>query len=337
MSAVRSGPWRDAWRRLRARRASRRALRFLVALAVLSALVPLLPLASPSRQTLEGRLAGPDVWPLLRSGFSVEDLHEPGLVTRALTDARTAVFGDRYLAPLFGTDALGRCVLARTLWGARLSLLVGLVASAISMVVGVAYGGLAGYAGRRVDNLMMRIVDVLYALPLMFLVIFVVTFLRGLRQAYPDLAVDQVVALFAVIGAVSWLTMARVVRAQVLSLRSAEFVDAARAAGASHGRVLLRHLLPNVMPVVLVYLTLTVPRVMLFEAFLSFLGLGVERPQVSWGVLAREGFDALTAVHVSWWLIAFPGIFLATTLLAMNVLGDGLRDALDPRLSGTKS
>ena len=310
------------------------AARFLTVVGLLTVLVPGLPLAAPSEVRLEEKLASPSLETLWRDGFEPERIRDPGPVSRLLIETRTAVFGDRQLGPLLGTDALGRCLLSRLAWGARLSLAVGLVASAISLIIGVAWGAVAGYAGGRVDDIMMRAVDVLYALPLMFIVIFVVALLRGFRNEHPELEANQIIVLFAVIGATSWLTMARIVRGQVLSLRGTEFMDAARASGSTDLSILRRHVLPNVTPVVLVTLTLTIPRVMLFEAFLSFLGLGVEAPDVSWGVLARQGFDALTAVHVNAWLILFPGLAFATTLLAMNALGDRLRDALDPRLRG---
>lgn len=312
------------------------AARFLVLVGVVAVLVPLLPLAAPSEVRLEEKLAPPSFGTLWRDGFEPDRIRDPGPLSRVLIDARIAVFGDGQLGPLLGTDALGRCLLSRLAWGARLSLAVGLVASAISLIIGVLWGAVAGYSGGRVDDIMMRIVDILYALPLMFIVIFVVALLRGFRNEHPELEANQIIVLFAVIGATSWLTMARIVRGQVLSLRGTEFMDAARAAGSTNLSILRRHVLPNVTPIVLVTLTLTIPRVMLFEAFLSFLGLGVEAPDVSWGVLARQGFDALTAVHVSAWLILFPGLAFASTLLAMNVLGDRLRDATDPRLRGDR-
>ncbi len=218
---------------------------------------------------------------------------------------------------LLGTDALGRDLLVRTLWGGRVSLLVALVATAVSLVIGVTWGAIAGYAGGRIDQVMMRIVDILYALPFMFLVILLmVLFGRNL------------VLIFVAIGAINWLDMARIVRGQTLSLRNREFVEAARAGGVPAARIVRRHIVPNLLGVVVVYVTLTIPHVILVESFLSFLGLGVQEPMTSWGALVNEGAQEL---ETSWWMIFFPGLFLATTLFCCNFLGDGLRDALDPR------
>jgi oligopeptide transport system permease protein len=210
--------------------------------------------------------------------------------------------------------------------------MVGLIASLVSVVIGVSWGLIAGFAGGRVDQLMMRAVDVLFSVPLLFVVILIVAVLRERALQLAAIGVTRLVVLYLVIGAVSWLTMARIVRGQVLSLREREFVGAARALGAGPARIVTRHILPNLWGTVIVYLTLTVPRVILLEAFLSFLGLGVEPPGVSWGILAAEGLEQLTAISVAWWLVVFPGAALAVTLLALNALGDALRDALDPRL-----
>lgn len=327
-----AGPLRRALARLLDRRPARWSVAWLAAVSVLAVLVPVLPLAAPAEVRLQDRLRSPSVSDSWRGGFDAELLREPGAVTRLLAGVRESVFGDRMLGPVLGTDDLGRCLLSRVLWGARLSLAVALVASALSLGIGVAVGAAAGWKGGRTDTALMRLVDVLYSLPLMFLVIFVVALLRGLRKTHPELAVDPTVALFAMIGLVSWLTMARVVRAEVMALKTQAFVDAAILSGLSPAGIFRRHLLPNVLPLAVVTLTLTIPRVMLLEAFLSFLGLGVEAPDVSWGLLARQGHDALTAVHASWWLIAVPGVAIALTLLAFNVLGDALRDALDPRI-----
>jgi len=224
---------------------------------------------------------------------------------------------------LLGTDATGRDLLARTLAGARVSLAVGLAATAVSVAVGVAVGAVAGYAGGRAERLLMGVVDVLQGLPyVVFVIVLVVAVGRGMLN------------LFLAIGAVSWLTTARIVRAEVKALRSREFVEAARALGAGPLRILARHIVPNVLGPVIVYAALTVPMAMRQEAFLSFLGLGVEPPQASLGTLLAEGIESLTPLRADWWLIAFPGVLLATTILALNTLADGLRDRLDPRAAG---
>lgn len=320
----------------RLRRRVRRAVVLLAVVGLVAALAPLLPLAAPAEPRLDRKLQPPCL-PVVERGFHPGQMPEASGITRALIAARCSLLGDLQLAPVLGTDALGRCVLSRIVWGARLSLLVGLTASLISLLIGVAYGATSGYAGGRTDEAMMRLVDVLYSLPLMFIVIFVVAFLRGFQSHDPGFPLGPRLALFAVIGAVSWLVMARLIRAQVVTLRKAPFVEAARLAGSGPLAVLRRHLLPNLAPLVLVALTLTVPRVILLEAFLSFLGLGVQPPHVSWGLLARQGFDAVTAVHVSWWLIVFPGLAMGLALHALNTLGDGMRDLLDPALQGAEA
>ena len=220
-----------------------------------------------------------------------------------------------------GTDLKGRDLLTRVMWGARVSFAVGFAATFISIAVGIAWGSVAGFVGGKVDDAMMRIVDILYGLPYMFVVMLLMTW-----------AGRQIIFLFLGLGLVEWLTMSRIVRGQVISLKEKEFVEAARALGANAGRIVVRHILPNLLGPVIVYSTLTVPRVMLSEAFLSFLGLGVQAPAASWGSLAAEGADATSVLRTYWWLIVFPGGALTVTLFALNFLGDGLRDALDPRL-----
>ncbi|MDD5557476.1 MAG: ABC transporter permease [bacterium] len=220
-----------------------------------------------------------------------------------------------------GTDIHGRDVLTRVLYGARLSLAVGLVATLVSIVIGVTYGAVAGYAGGTVDDVMMRFVDVIYSLPYMFFVIILVAVFGR-----------SVLLLFVALGAVQWLTVARIVRGQVLAVREKEFVQASRAVGAGHLRIIGNHILPNVLGPVVVYMTLTVPAVMLQEAFLSFLGLGVPPPASSWGTLIADGASAITMLRIYWWLLVFPGGAMALTLFALNFLGDGLRDAIDPRI-----
>lgn len=237
----------------------------------------------------------------------------------------------------FGTDVHGRDVLTRVLHGARLSLVVGLTGAAVSLVIGVLWGAVAGYAGGRLDGMLMRVVDVLYAMPTLVFVIVVVTALNGVLARWEAAGVPvnttlaRVVGLLLGIGSVSWLTMARIVRGEVLSLRTRPFVEASRVLGAGHARILFRHILPNLAGVVLVYLALTVPAVVLYESFLSYLGLGIQPPAASLGTLIAEGAAQINPLRVYWWLIIFPAGGLAFALLALNLVGDGLRDALDPR------
>jgi oligopeptide transport system permease protein len=274
--------WTDAWARLRRNRVAVAAGVFLVVMSALAVFAPWLPgLPDPALQDLAKGASPPS------------------------------------LAHVFGTDELGRDLLARVLHGGRISLLVGLVGTLVSLLIGVTWGAVAGYVGGRTDDLMMRVVDVLYALPYLFLVILLLVFFSR-----------SLVMLFVALGLVQWLTMARIVRGQVLSLKHQTFVEAARALGASDAAIVFRHIVPNTLGPVIVYTTLTVPAVILQEAFLSFLGLGVQPPNASWGTLVSDGARLLALFP---WLVIFPSLAMSLTLLAFNFLGDGLRDALDPQ------
>jgi ABC-type dipeptide/oligopeptide/nickel transport system permease subunit len=270
-------------------------------------------------------------WPVVLK-FSPADfaqLHNPNLVSDA-----------QFLAPdashWFGTDIHGRDVFSRVLFGAQISLLVGLVGTLVSLIIGVLWGAVAGYVGGRLDSVLMRIVDVLYSLPsIIFVMVLISTLGEVMKQSHyieqsPGLAgALRLILLFVGLGAVSWLTMARIVRGQVLSLRTRAFVEASRTLGAGTPWIIGRHIIPNIFGIVITYLALTMPAIILYESFLSYLGLGVQPPMASWGTLIAEGVGQINSIRIYWWLIIFPGGILVTTLLALNFLGDGLRDAWD--------
>ncbi len=285
---------RDAWRRLRKNRVAVFSGLFLVLLALACAVLPAVLGLSYSDQDLLNAYAapGPGHW--------------------------------------LGTDRLGHDMLARVLFGCRISLAVGLAATAVSLTIGVIWGSVAGYAGGKVDTVMMRIVDIVYALPFTVFVILLMVFSDALAKRLQLGPLWNILVLFCAIGAVEWLTMARIVRGQMLSLKRMEFVEAARTLGLGHARIIFRHLLPNLLGPVIVYTTLTIPGVMLLEAFLSFLGLGVQAPMSSLGTLI---YDGQLEMETHLWLLLGPGLVFSLTLLALNFLGDGLRDALDVKAS----
>ena len=238
----------------------------------------------------------------------------------------------------FGTDLNGRDLLYRVMLGAQISLLVGIAGAAVSFAIGTTYGMIAGYLGGSIDSVMMRLVDILYAIPrLIFLLILISAIdpiLRATLAAHGFQSLvgySKIFILIACLGFTEWLTMARIIRGQVLSLKSQEFAVAARSIGQSHWNIIWQHLLPNLIGVAIVYLTLTVPSVILDESFLSFLGVGIQAPLASWGLLLSDAAQVINPIKGYWWLLVFPAIAMGSTLLALNFLGDGLRDAFDPR------
>ena len=275
--------WDDAWESLRRNRAAMAAIAIMLTVVLLVLFAPLLsPYSIDSTD-----------WDRISISPSITSEH------------------------WFGTDDVGRDLFVRTLYGGRISLLVGFAATLVSLVIGIAWGATAGYAGGKVDQFMMRVVDVLYAMPFMFFVILLMVFFGR-----------NIFLIFIAVGAINWLDMARIVRGQTLSLKKKEFIEAARAGGVSSFNIVRRHIVPNLLGVVIVYVTLTIPQVILVESFLSFLGLGVQEPMTSWGALVNDGAQAMETAP---WVLIFPATFLAVTLFCFNFIGDGLRDALDPR------
>ncbi len=290
------------------------------------------PSAEPGETLVKGRSLWVDAWNVLRKNraamlsvciiltMSVLVIVGPWLspYDYAQTDwDNISIAPDLETRHVFGTDALGRDLFVRTLHGGRISLMIGIVATLVSLLIGISYGATAGYLGGRIDHLMMRIVDILYAMPFMFFVILLMVFFGR-----------NIILIFVAIGAINWLDMARIVRGQTLSLKSKEFVEAAEAQGVSTFNIIRRHIVPNLLGVVVVYVTLTIPQVILVESFLSFLGLGVQEPMTSWGALVNEGAQEMETAP---WMLVFPAVFLAMTLFCFNFVGDGLRDALDPK------
>jgi oligopeptide transport system permease protein len=298
-----SSLWRDAWRRLLKNKLAVFGLVVVVIVSIASLVGPTL-----IKQTF---------------GFTPDYIPSNDVKLARSYPPFTGPDGEfSWLHPM-GTDNAGRDQLARVLQGGQISLFVGIISTLVSLLIGVTYGAIAGYIGGRVDNVMMRFVDVLYSLPYVILVIVLLSMFRSQTPR------GQLTLLFVAIGSVSWLTMARIVRGQVLSLKNQEFVMAARATGVSGTRIVFRHLIPNTLGPVIVYATLTIPQIMLTEAFLSFLGFGVQAPLSSWGSLAAEGVQNIAIFP---WQLIFPGVTMALTLFSLNFLGDGLRDALDPQM-----
>ena len=366
--------WADGWKRLKRNRAAMTSLWILGVIVTLALLTPMLPLQSPIFQDVKNRELLPPQWDSFSLDIQAYDRetadlekqssaaqgrdkeeytrlvsliaareqthpiklywNNPGTLVTWMIQLRMAIFGDYCIPSIFGTDKLGRDVLSRVFWGSRVSLACGFIATFVSLIIGVSYGAISGYLGGRVDNIMMRIVDVFYSIPFIFIVIFIMSFLSspGIREPLQENGIEQIHVFFLLIGAIYWLTMARVVRGQVISLKNDQFIEAAKTIGATRMQIVFRHLVPNVMGIVIVYLTLTIPAVIRFEAFLSFLGMGVNAPDISWGLLVYEGVQVITVVKSYWWMIAFSGMALAMTLFALNFLGDGVRDALDPKL-----
>ena len=297
-----SSLWRDAWRRLLRNKLAVFGL-------VVVAIITLASIAGPSViQSITGH--APDYIP-------------PDAALIKSCPPFPAPDGSFSWTHPMGTDRQGRDLLALVLQGGQISLMVGIIATLVSLVIGVSYGAISGYLGGRVDSVMMRLVDVLYAIPYLILVIVLLSMFKS------QTARGQVILLFVALGTVSWLTMARIVRGQVLSLKNQEFVLAARATGVSTPRIIFRHIVPNTLGPVIVYATLTIPSVMLSEAFLSYLGFGIQPPMASWGSLAAEGIQN---IGIFPWQLICPGLTMALTLLSLNFLGDGLRDALDPQM-----
>ena len=294
--------WRDAWRRLLRNRLAVVGMTFVAVIVTASILGP--PIIEAT------------------TGFTYDYIPADSSQIRSFPPF-TAPDGSFSWTHPMGTDEAGRDILARVLLGGRISLMVGIISTIVSLIIGVTYGATAGYMGGRIDDGMMRIVDVLYAIPYMMVVIVLLAFFGGQSP------LGQLFLLFLALGAVSWLTMARIVRGQVISLKNQEFVLAARAGGVSTPKIIFRHVVPNTLGPVIVYATLTIPSVMLLEAFLSFLGLGVQAPLASWGSLAADG---IRNIAIFPWQLIFPGVTMAATLFSLNFMGDGLRDALDPQM-----
>jgi oligopeptide transport system permease protein len=333
--------WMDAWRRLKKNRMAIYGLTLVTFYSLLSLLAPILPIYSYKHQVLDHQYLPPSL--TKTAGELLYERDEKTLMEAARDQGRselnekekeelsalkqrinqeTMVFDGKAVQVhqkryILGTDSLGRDLLARIIYGGQVSISIGLVGTLTAVLIGLVIGALAGYLGRTFDSIAMRIVDIMYGLPYMLLVIiFMAIFGRN------------VINLFLCLALVSWLTLSRVVRGQVISLKNSEFVQAARVVGASTGRIVFRHLVPNILGVVAVFTTLQIPSFILMESFLSYLGLGVQAPLASWGSLVKDGVDGMKSYP---WMLFFPGLAMTIFLFSMNFLGDGLRDALDPQ------
>jgi len=316
--------WRDAGRRLLK---NKMAVFGMILLALIAAIALLTPWIAPygfEETHLPDGNRPPHFWEVDNCSA---DRPELSIYCKRYLECESGRARGECNSYVLGTDHLGRDLLTRIMWGGRISLSVGLLATLVSLLIGVTYGALSGFIGGRTDNVMMRAVDILYGLPFMFLVILLMVIFHDIP------AEKKLYLLFIGLGCVQWLTMSRITRGQTLSLKNQEFIMAARTSGAGTARILFRHIIPNLLGPIIVYATLTVPTIMLEEAFLSFLGLGVQAPMASWGSLASDGRESMDIFP---WQIIFPGLALSITLFSLNFLGDGLRDALDPQMKDQK-
>lgn len=323
--------WADAWKRLKKNRMALAGLWIAILYVVVSLLAPVLPIYSYKQQVIDHQNLPPSFRPAGELMLEVRQTYMMRIADKegrtSLSEAQQAeldlLAADVEVNPvhqrhyLLGTDSLGRDVLARTIYGGQISIMIGFIGTVTALLIGILFGAVAGYIGGWVDNLIMRFVDIMYGLPYMLIVIIMMAILG-----------QNIFILFIAIALVSWLTIARVVRGQVISLKNSEFIEAARAMGARKRRIILKHLLPNTMGIIIVYSSLSLPSFIMSESFLSFLGLGVSAPRASWGSLVSEGVSTMTLYP---WLLIVPAITMTVFLFAMNFLGDGLRDAFDPQ------
>jgi oligopeptide transport system permease protein len=332
--------WLDAWRRLRKNKMAMGGLVIMIFYAIISLSAGILPIYSYKQQVLDHQYLPPSSRPAgellienkveLLTAFAERQERELNAVElaeieklkeRIATEKKVLLSGEEILVHQrvyrLGTDELGRDLLARIIYGGQVSIMIGLVGALASMFIGVILGALSGYIGGTFDSLMMRFVDIMYSLPYMLLVIILMAIFG-----------KNIWNLFFALAVVSWLTVCRVVRGQIISLKNSEFIEAARSSGAGTRRIVFKHLIPNTMSIIVVYTTLRVPAFIMLEAFLSFLGLGVQAPYASWGVLIHDGVYAMTTYP---WMLWYPATAMTLFLFSMNFLGDGLRDALDPQ------